>query len=146
MKKILLATAIIIIAFTACKKSSAETPVPAAPTHLGLWKGKYSLTTNTQPTENVLYLFRQDGTMRVYNGLDTLTATQKGDGIWIKSPNTARVYFCQYAYVGTPTSFFSMGFEGNETFTESTSGTWYIGEVITNPTNAALKGIVKLTR
>jgi hypothetical protein len=146
MKKILLATAIITIAFTACKKSSTETPAPAAPTHLGLWKGKYSVSTTTQPTENVLYLFRQDGTMRVYNGLDTLTATQKGGGIWTRSLYTDRIYFCQYAYIGAPTSFFSMRFEGNETFTESTNGTWYIGEVITNPTNVALKGIVKLTR
>jgi hypothetical protein len=145
MKKILFIAAIIIIAFAACKKSKVEEPVPAVPTHLGLWKGKYSLTLNTQPTENVLYLFRQDGTMRVYNGLDTLTATQKGDGIWIKSPNTARLYFCQYAYIGAPTSFFSMGFLGNESFTETTEGIWYIGQVITNPP-PALKGIVKLTR
>jgi hypothetical protein len=94
MKKILLATAIITIAFTACKKSSVETPAPAAPTHLGLWKGKYSNSPITEPTFPMFALLTKDGNAKVYNGADTATAIQKSlAGSWSLTGNEITIFY-----------------------------------------------------
>jgi hypothetical protein len=146
MKKILLPTAIITIAFAACKKSSVETAVPAATTHLGLWKGKYSLTTNTQPTENVIYLFNENGTGKVFNGTDTATAAQRGNGSWALSGKT--IVF-QYTYTNAPTSDFYILFVTDDNFTKSigqnTIDHWGTGNILTRTNNVA-KGSLSLTK
>jgi hypothetical protein len=144
MKKILFITAIIIIAFTACKKSSVETPVPAVPTHLGLWKGKYSVSTTTQPTQDVYVLLTKDGAAKVYNGADTATAIQKSDnGQWVLSAQRIIVF---YSFVSGP--LLSMNFFCDENFTKSikpnTLDVWGTGSVL--DVNFVQKGWVTFTK
>jgi hypothetical protein len=82
MKKMILAATVIIIVFTACKKNKVEEPAPAPPTHLGLWKGKFSTSTTTQPTFPMFALLTQNGEAKIYNGADTATAIKSLTGNW----------------------------------------------------------------
>jgi hypothetical protein len=144
MKKILLAATIITIAFTSCKKSSVETPAPTAPTHLGLWKGKYSVSTTTQPTQDVYVLLTKDGAAKVYNGADTATAIQKSDnGGW--ALNGQRIIVTYFFVLG---STLSMNFYCDENFTKSiaanTGDVWGTGNYLGN--TFVLKGWVTFTK
>jgi hypothetical protein len=132
MKKILLATAIITIAFTACKKSSTETPAPAAPTHLGLWKGKYSLTTTTQPTLPVFALLTKDGNAKIYNGADTATAIKSLGGIW--GLTLGKLIQIVYKMPGANVENYIL-FESNDDFTatkNNTTASWGTGNILLN--------------
>jgi hypothetical protein len=144
MKKILFITAIIIIAFTACKKSSVETSVPAVPTHLGLWKGRYSISTTTQPTQDVYLLLSKDGAAKVYNGADTATAIQKSEiGGW--ALNGQRIIVTYSFVLG---SLLSMNFYCDENFTKSialnTADVWGTGNYLGN--TFVQKGCVTFTK
>jgi hypothetical protein len=91
MKKILITAAIINIAFTACKKSTAEesAPIPA-PTMVGLWKGNINTSVPL-----ALYL-KADNTLNAYNNLDTAAAsptTGKGTGTWSKTNNIVNISY-----------------------------------------------------
>jgi hypothetical protein len=130
MKKILLATAIITIAFTACKKSSVETPTPAAPTHLGLWKGKYSVSNSTQPTLPVFALLTQDGKVKIYNGADTATAIKSLGGIW--SLTAGNIIQLVYQMPGVNVENFIL-FVANDNFTgnkPTETAFWGTGNII----------------
>jgi hypothetical protein len=134
MKKILLATAIIIIAFTACKKSSVETPAPTAPTHLGLWKGKYSLTTTTEPTLPVFALLMQGGNVKIYNGADTATAIKSTSGLWSLTTGAATQIKLGYIMSGS-NIINSIFFFTNDNFTASNPNNlafWGTGNILDN--------------
>jgi hypothetical protein len=77
-------------AFVSCKKDKDE-----AATIVGFWKGKYG-TPNTYPTYGYAFLFRADGTVRVFNSADT-TAAQKAEGTYTV---TNAVVNTTYTYQG----------------------------------------------
>jgi hypothetical protein len=144
MKKLLLATAIITIAFTAYKKSSVETPAPDAPTHLGLWKGKYSTSANLgQLTNDVFLLLTKDGNAKVYNGSDTTNPIQKSiSGQW----NISGVkIIIQYRF--TSAAPLSMRFFTDDNFTKSlglSADEWGTGDITQN--NYSRTGFVSFTK
>jgi hypothetical protein len=91
MKKTLFATAIACLVFIACQKNKDPAPVP---THLGLWKGKYSVLPNTKPNFDVYLLLRKDGFAKVFNGADTTNAIQISPlGRWILSGNNINIVY-----------------------------------------------------
>ncbi len=77
---------IIIIALAAissgCTKKVYVTPSPLFinQTPYGMWKGKYSLDTNSVPSLDVIVRCDKNGKAFVYNGADTNTATNIGSG------------------------------------------------------------------
>jgi hypothetical protein len=89
MKNILLAAAIICIAFAACKKSTTEEPV-VVPTAVGLWKGYVTIASNP-----IAFNLKADNTLNVYNTLDTAIALAngKGTGTWQKMNNLVNVTY-----------------------------------------------------
>ncbi len=117
MKKIILATTLIVIVFTACKKIKVEEPAAPVPTHLGLWKGKFSNSMTTQPTFPLFALLTQDGKVKVYNGVDTATAA-KYDGIWAL---TGTIIQMVYQIPGANNTNFILLFS-NESYTANSGG------------------------
>jgi hypothetical protein len=158
MKKLLLTTAIITIAFTACKKSSVEEPLPAQiPTIVGLWKGKFSVSLTTQPTQDVIYNFKSNGTVEVYNGTDIATATAKANGFWniIKGAifgggGYGALVNVEYTYSTAPTVYYSTRFQPDENQTKSISPTiwdqWGTGRVYYDLSSFTPKGYLTLTK
>jgi hypothetical protein len=145
MKKIILAATVIIIIFTACKKNKVEepAPAPAAPTHLGLWKGKFSNSMTTQPTFPVFALLTQDGNAKIYNGSDTATAIQSVYGVWVIS---GLQVLLQYQMPGAATKNF-IRFFSDDIFTKSVGGNsdyWGNGTLI--PNNGTAIGLVSFTK
>jgi hypothetical protein len=115
MKKTLFATAIACLVFIACQKSKDLAPVP---THLGLWKGKYSVLPNTKPNFDVYLLLRKDGFAKVFNGADTTNAIQISPlGRWILSGNNINIV---YTFTDL-TSLLSIRFQTDSNFTKSIS-------------------------
>lgn len=103
-----------ILMFTACKK---DDPAPdAAP--IGFWKGKYGATT-AYPTLQWSMHFKKDGTVRVYDGVDTAAAA-KADGTYTISGNTVTT---KYFYSPVTSYSTTATLSGNNTFLEGTFGT-----------------------
>lgn len=85
--------------FVACKKDDSDKP-----THIGLWKGKYG-GVSAYPTSTWYMLFRDNGTVRVFDGSDTTTAT-KAEGTYIftgTAVNTTYTYPPSTKYSTTAT-------------------------------------------
>jgi hypothetical protein len=116
MKKIILAATVITIVFTACKKSKVEEAEPAPPTHLGLWKGKFSTSTTTQPTSPMFALLTKDGIAKIYNGADTATAIKSLTGYWVLAGNAMGIV---YDMPNSNTKY-SIRFLADDKFTKST--------------------------
>lgn len=129
MKKMLFlgTTAMILLAAVSCKKKKDTAP-PPTPTVTGFWVGKYGSGTGT-PTTAYAYLFKGDGTLRVYTGniTDTVRAT-KADGIYILSGTQVK---CTYIYPSNY-RFSSMGIINVDAGT--ITGTWGEGTVSTGNT------------
>jgi hypothetical protein len=139
MKKVSFVIIVLGIAFTACKKSKVEEPSPESISPaVGLWKGKYYLNTNIFLGYDVIYLFRKDGTMGVYNGTDTTTASAKGIGIWKLVPPTDIV--SEYYYIGSPTNFFSSKIGADALYTVAIAAKWGTGKLISNPNSFVESG------
>jgi hypothetical protein len=118
MKKILLAAAIITIAFTACKKSTTEDPTPTtAPTMVGLWKGKIN-----NVTPQALNL-KADNTLILYNNLDTAAtlANGRGTGTYTKNNNLVNI---SYKYNTQPNVTYTLNLTTNDAL-NSMSGNIY---------------------
>jgi hypothetical protein len=105
-----------VILFASCKKDS---PVPQ-PSIVGFWKGKIGIG-QQYPIYGYAYLFRDNGTVRVYflgNNSDT-TLAKVAEGSYLLTGtqlNTTHTYFpngSQHSTVGI--------INGNYSFTE---GTW----------------------
>jgi hypothetical protein len=158
MKKLMLAAIIFTIAFTACKKSKLEEPISTPiPSLIGLWKGKFSADLNTQPTQDVIFYFKQAGVVRVFNGLDTTTASQKADGTWtiqigaiFGGGGFGTMVNVEYSYPIAPTVYYSTRFQSDENLTKSISPTiwdqWGLGRVYYNLNSFTPKGKVVLTK
>jgi hypothetical protein len=75
------------------------------PALIGLWKRKYYNNSSSAGIgTNINYYFKQDGLERVYKGTDTISATEKGNGIWVLQAPTD--ILCEYKYGTVSTSFF----------------------------------------
>ena len=154
MKKITLIIIIAAITFTACKKSKVEEPVAApTPTVVGLWKGKYSLTTTSPLNQDVIYYFKGNGNIYVYNGTDTTTASQKGQGFWVLSTFSGaasiKSVVATYYYFSTPSTEFTIRFYADKNFTKSNNpsdDSWGIGSFILNPLDLVPSGKIVLTK
>ena len=135
--KIILPLLVLIVGLASCKKDDPEVitntvnvPVTPTPTIVGLWKGKYGNGAGVYPSSGYAFLYRADGTVRVFNNTDT-TIAAKGEGTYLKSGS---IVTCTYTYVtgGTGTFSTSATIDANMTFLE---GTWGSG---TNTTNGGL--------
>jgi hypothetical protein len=92
MKKILVvacATFFTSISFISCKKENSE-PVPKI---VGYWVGKIG-TNPDPPTQKCAFLFRNNGTVRVYfnNNSDTSTA-KKAEGVYSLTDLTVKTTY-----------------------------------------------------
>ena len=123
-----LATSVLVIS---CKK---DDPAPASdPAYVGLWKGKYGSST-AYPTSGYTFLFRNNGTVRVFDGVDTATAS-KAEGTFTISGTTVNT---TYTYLGGSNTFSTTAvMDSKNSFQE---GTWGSG---TNTTNGGKFFIVK---
>jgi len=106
-----------ILSFTSCEKDDDVTPAPA-PSIVGLWKGKYG-GVSSYPTSGYTMLFRSNGTVRVFDGTDTTTAS-KAEGTYNISGTTVTT---NYTYLSSgPTYSTSATFNSIYTFMEGTYG------------------------
>lgn len=103
MKKMVSIFGLSLVLF-ACKKEAVITPTApepiTKPTIIGLWSGKYGGGTNA-PSAGYFMLFRENGTVRVFAGEDTLTA-YKAEGAYKISNGTITA---QYTYLSDGNSF-----------------------------------------
>ncbi len=119
----LLPGTLFIVLFTvilsSCKK---DKPEPA--TLVGLWEGKYS-EAELYPINGYIFLFRGDGTVRVFNGTDTTNeAVGRAEGIYSILGSTVTT---KYTYFGVGGATFSTRSTVNDKFTFQ-EGTWGAGE------------------
>ena len=120
------------VIFSSCKKSSD--PAPTDPGYVGFWKGKYGSGATAYPTSGYSFLFRSNGTVRIFDGNDTTTAN-KAEGTY---SITGAAVTSTYTYVGTTAQFsVAATIDPKYTFQE---GTWGSG---TNTTNGGKYFIVK---
>lgn len=104
---------------SSCKKDKA-----APATLVGLWQGKYS-EGELYPNNGYTFLFRGDGTVRVFNGTDTTNeAVGRAEGIYSILGSTVNT---KYTYSGIGGTTFSTRSTVNDKFTFQ-EGTWGAGE------------------
>jgi hypothetical protein len=110
-------------------------PAPApAPSINGLWKGKYGNGATTYPTAGYSFLYRSNGTVRVFDGTDTSTAS-KAEGTYTITGTTVN---STYTYLPAGSTFSTTAtFNTAFTFIE---GTWGNG---TNTSNGGRYFVVK---
>ncbi len=78
-----------------CQKSKTD----IAPSLFGTWKGKFGIGANVSPNQDVIFEFKDDGTMLIYNGADKTTATTKGTGTYVTIDGFKEIS-CKYMYTG----------------------------------------------
>ena len=120
----------VTIMLASCKKdtTTVTTNIPPAPSILGLWKGKYGGGT-AYPNSGYSFLFRADGTVRVFAGADTtiLTNASKAEGTYVKTATTVTT---TYTYLGGGATYSTAAtVDANITFIE---GTWGAGASTTS--------------
>jgi hypothetical protein len=121
-----------VLLFSSCKKDNPA-PVPSDPAYVGLWKGKYG-TGTAYPSYGYAFLFRKDGTVRVFNDNDTTTAS-KAEGTYSISGSTVNT---TYKYISGGYQYSTAAImDLNASFIE---GTWGSG---TNTTNGGKFFIAK---
>lgn len=125
MKRINIFFALLIAGFAALSCSKNDDPKP---TLTGFWKGKYGSST-TYPASEYAFLFRADGTVRVFTSQDTTKAgTNKAEGTYAILGSTITTNY-KYIAPGVGTNSTSAVVTPNYTFME---GTWGSGTNITN--------------
>jgi hypothetical protein len=87
------------LAIVSCKKDKDD--VAAPPSVVGFWKGKYGNGATTYPTSAYAFLFRSNGTVRVFDGADTTTAS-KAEGTYTVSGTTVNT---TYTYLSGGSTF-----------------------------------------
>lgn len=118
-----------LVLIVSCKKDKDETQKPSL---AGFWKGKYGNTTS-YPSLGYAFLFRTDGTVRVFNNLDTAAAL-KAEGTYTLSGSTVST---KYTYSNATVYSTSAAMDAKMIFME---GTWGSG---TNTTDGGKFFIVK---
>ncbi|SDC81362.1 hypothetical protein [Niabella drilacis] len=90
MKSKLWVAAIAVFILAGCKKKKED--LPPAPSVVGYWEGKYG-NGNAVPGQPYFFLFRSNGTVRVYaDNADTASAG-KAEGTYIVSGNTVKTTY-----------------------------------------------------
>lgn len=113
-----------LVLVQSCKKDDEAAP---APTVVGYWVGKYGNGAGAA-TLDYAFLFRADGTLKVYaNNTDTAAAAKATGTYWISGTkvNTTYTYPGNMKYSSASTA--------DENFT-TMSGTWGSGTVTTGNT------------
>ncbi len=114
MKKLYNAVSAILLSgilFVSCKK---DNPAPAA-SIVGFWMGKYGTGPTTYPNKSYAFLFRNDGTVRVYhlNYLNDTSAVHKGEGTYsvtggmVKTSYTLLLYGYEFSTTATIDAHFT---------------------------------------
>lgn len=119
LSKTLFVIALCTLIFSACKKEKHDNP-----SIVGFWKGKYGGVSN-YPSVGYALLFRNNGTVRVFDGSDTATAS-KAEGTYTVVGSTVTL---TYLYSGSGSLSASATANSGWNFVE---GTWGYG---TNTTN-----------
>jgi hypothetical protein len=122
-----------VLLLSSCKKDD-PTPASTDPAYVGLWKGKYGSGASAYPSSGYSFLFRKDGTVRVFDGADTATAG-KAEG----------TYSISGSIVNTTYKYITGGYQYStaatmDLKTSFLEGTWGSG---TNTTNGGKFFIVK---
>ncbi|MBZ4189635.1 hypothetical protein [Niabella beijingensis] len=117
--KQLLFTGMILLLFLApaCKKDKDETPPPSV---VGFWEGKYG-NGNTVPGLPYFFLFRSNGTVRVYADNSDTTAAGKAEGTYIVTGATVKT-----TYTYPPSTSYSTTASVDAGFS-AMDGTWGSG-------------------
>ena len=113
MNKFIIAVIACSFVFISCKKDKG----PEAASIVGFWKGKWG-SADSYPAYGYAALFRANGTVRVFDGADTATAS-KAEGTYTVSGTTVT---SSYLYQGASTPILiSAKVDAKFTFLE---GTW----------------------
>jgi hypothetical protein len=121
-----------VLLLSSCKKDDPA-PTSTDPAYVGLWKGKYG-TGTAYPSSGYAFLFRKDGTVRVFNNSDTTTAS-KAEGTYSIVGSTVNTIY-KYITLGDQYST-TATMDLKASFIE---GTWGSG---TNTTNGGKFFVVK---
>jgi hypothetical protein len=83
------------VLFISCKKDN-----PTLPSVVGYWNGKSSIDPTTYPNRGYSFLFRSDGTVRVYhlNYLTDTAAVHKGEGTYTVTANQVKTNYTILIY------------------------------------------------
>lgn len=109
----------VIFLGAACKKSNSPAPAPRAVA--GFWVGKLGYG-NSTPNDGYAYLFRPDGTVRVYDDAEDTASGSAAEGTYVLKDSTVMT---NYAYSAGGQAYTSVGVI-NSSSTEI-SGTWGVG-------------------
>ncbi|MFN8252834.1 MAG: hypothetical protein U0V75_13275 [Ferruginibacter sp.] len=132
LSALLFLSSAIVLVMSSCKKDDPA-PTPSDPAHVGLWKGKYGNTTN-YPNAGYAMLLRNNGTVRVFDGTDTATAS-KAEGTYTISGTTVN---STYSYLPSGPQYSTTAtLNSKTTFME---GTWGPG---TTPSGSGKFYLVK---
>lgn len=118
---------VVTICFIACKKDPPK-PVQGVTKLSGTWQGKYGISHVNAPGDTVLdeftlpytAVFRENGTMTIYDGLEGAILMAEG----IYSLKDGKL-FGEYTYIRGSSSNFSI--QATLHKPDSLSGTWRIG-------------------
>jgi hypothetical protein len=107
------------ILLSSCKKENPPAP-PASIT--GFWKGKFGFGPTTYPDQRYAFLFRSDGTVRVFDNTDTSNAAI-AEGTYAVNSS---IVTTTYTYLNTTSQYSTKSFIYPQfTFME---GTWGVGQ------------------
>jgi len=97
MKSIKIILLVSVLGIYSCKKDKEEAP-PKRTSPIGYWKGLYGTGTNPQ-TQNYSWLFRSNGTIRVYSQAADTTGGSKAEGTYSVS---GTIITNSYTYISGP--------------------------------------------
>jgi hypothetical protein len=117
MKKLLILSVLTLALVSACTKKV----VAPKPSIVGIWKGKFGVGANVTPNQDVIFDFKEDGTILVYNGADIPSATAKGSGTYM-SLNGGIELSAKYTYPGNAFNY-AVEMKTNSEY-KDLSGTW----------------------
>ncbi|MBO9591550.1 MAG: hypothetical protein J7599_01490 [Niabella sp.] len=117
MKTTLFLTAMAVLIIAGCKKKKEDAPAPSV---VGFWEGKYG-SGSAVPNKPYFFLYRSNGTVRVYaDAADTATAG-KAEGTYIVTGTTIKT-----TYTYPPSTSYSTTAAVDAGFT-TMDGTWGSG-------------------
>ncbi|MGJ7033477.1 hypothetical protein [Niabella hirudinis] len=90
MKSKLLIVLVALSILTACKKKKEDATPP--PSVVGFWEGKYG-NGSSVPGSSYFFLFRSNGTVRVYADNSDTASAGKAEGTYIVSGNTVKTTY-----------------------------------------------------
>lgn len=120
----MLLISMVVVSMYSCKKDNDDEPQDSP---AGYWKGFYGSGTNPA-TQNYSWLFRENGTLRVYSQSADTTAGSKAEGTYSVNGSTIKT---SYTYIsGAISGSFSTTASTPDDF-ETMSGTYGSGSATT---------------